>query len=532
MRFQSSYKVGKSSLRFAALALLASAATGCSSDATRFDTLFSKTDNLSTASIPQRQGGGSYGQAPIPQSDVNGGGMSALMASNNGYRNGNAGYQNNGGYQSSAGYQNNGGYGGVSPARAASAPSSIQRSQLAAPSAGYEPSTRQEAMAQPMPAAQQSAGLAPRSLAAPSSDNVVTNTTRSASGWTTANAPKVTVRPGESAASLSRRYGVPEKEILKANGGKVQVGQIAIIPTYGAPRNAAKAATDSADLAREGQTPLPQQSEQKVAVLPGGQMARDKAQGEAGKLTPPSGGKPMGGSYTVKPGDSLAKISRATGTPIDELKAANNLSTENIRIGQTLTLPGAGADTLKTASIPAQPAAAKPAAPAKVETASVAPQQAAKPAEQAPAATASVSDVEKKSDVASISPASTGISKYRWPVNGAVVAGYGANVNGSRNDGIDISVPEGTPIKAAENGVVIYAGNGLKQLGNTVLVRHDDGKVTVYGHAGSINVSRGQKVQRGQTLAASGMSGDAKRPQVHFEVRKDATPVNPITFLE
>lgn len=529
MRFQSSYKVGKSSLRFAALALLASAATGCSSDATRFDNLFSKTDAMPTASIPQRQGGGAYGQAPIPQGDLNGGAVSAPMANNNQY--GNGGYQNNAGYQGNGGYQNNGGYGGgMSPARTASAPSSIQRSELAAPTGSSEPTNRQQAMAQPMPGSQQSAGLAPRSLGAPSSDNVVTNTTKSTSGWTTANAPKVTVRPGESAASLSKRYGVPEKEILKANGGKVQAGQIAVIPTYGTPRNAAKAAADGTDLAREGQMPTPQQrSEQKVAVLPGTQ----KVQGEAGKLTPPTGGgKPEGGTYTVKPGDSLAKISRATGTPIDQLKAANNLSTENIRIGQTLTLPGAGSDTLKTASIPAQPAVAKPAAPAKAETASVAPQQAAKPTEPAPAATASVSDVEKKSDVASVSPASTGISKYRWPVNGAVVAGYGANVNGSRNDGIDISVPEGTPIKAAENGVVIYAGNGLKQLGNTVLVRHDDGKVTVYGHAGSINVSRGQKVQRGQTLASSGMSGDAKRPQVHFEVRKDATPVNPVTFLE
>jgi murein DD-endopeptidase MepM/ murein hydrolase activator NlpD len=140
--------------------------------------------------------------------------------------------------------------------------------------------------------------------------------------------------------------------------------------------------------------------------------------------------------------------------------------------------------------------------------------------------------VEKKADSGAAAPQSTGIGKYRWPVNGAVIAGYGQNVGGNRNDGIDISVPEGTPIKAAENGVVIYAGNGLKQLGNTVLVRHDDGKVTVYGHAGNINVTRGQKVTRGQALAVSGMSGDAKRPQVHFEVRKDATPVNPTTFLE
>lgn len=536
MRFESSYKVGKSGLRFAALALLASAATGCSSDATRFDGLFSSSDKMTTASIPQRQGGGAYGQAPIPHSDLNGRGMSAPVANNypanNTYQNRNA----NAGYQANANYPSNYGNSGVSSARAASAPVSVQRAELAAPSP--EPTTRQQAMAQPFPGRQQTASLAPKPLAVPSADAVVTNTTRQSSAWTTVNAPKVTVRPGETAAALSQRYGVPEKEILKANGGSLQPGQIAVIPTFGAPRNVAKATADSSDLAREGQMPAPsQQPDQKVAVLPGSQLARDKAQAEYGKLTPPTGGgmPPAGGSYVVKPGDSLAKISRATGVPVDALKNANGLSTESIRIGQTLTLPGAGktgTDAVKTASIPAQPAVQKPVAPAKVEPASVAPQHAAKATAEQPAATASVSDVEKKSDVASVAPTSTGISKYRWPVNGAVVAGYGANVNGSRNDGIDISVPEGTPIKSAENGVVIYAGNGLKQLGNTVLVRHDDGKVTVYGHAGSINVTRGQKVQRGQTLAASGMSGDAKRPQVHFEVRKDATPVNPTTFLE
>ena len=64
-------------------------------------------------------------------------------------------------------------------------------------------------------------------------------------------------------------------------------------------------------------------------------------------------------------------------------------------------------------------------------------------------------------------------------------------------------MPQGTPIKAAENGVVIYAGNGLKELGNTVLLRHDDGTVTVYGHADALSVARGQKVQRGQTLGGS-----------------------------
>ena len=87
-------------------------------------------------------------------------------------------------------------------------------------------------------------------------------------------------------------------------------------------------------------------------------------------------------------------------------------------------------------------------------------------------------------------------------------------------------------MKAAENGVVIYAGNGLKEFGNTVLVRHDNGLVTVYGHASELKVQRGQKVKRGEEIAESGMSGNAKSPQLHFEVRKDSSPVDPSTYLE
>ena len=100
------------------------------------------------------------------------------------------------------------------------------------------------------------------------------------------------------------------------------------------------------------------------------------------------------------------------------------------------------------------------------------------------------------------------------------------------HDYVAIPMPEGSDVKAAENGVVIYASNGLKGYGNTVLVRHDGDIVTVYAHAKSLNVKRGDKVQRGQVIAQSGMTGSAKRPKLHFEVRKNATPQNPIKFLE
>lgn len=519
MRFNSSSNMRKSAVRVAVAAFLASAATGCSSDATRFAGIFDK-DNLTTGSIPQRQGGGAYGVAPVPEENVGGGYQAAAPA--------NPSYGSNPSY-------NNRAY-AASPVRAASA-APIQRSELAPPpgvpqstSPGLSP--RQEAMAQPMPprpsATPTIASRAPRNLAG---DDVVTGSTPSA-GWSVMNAPKVTLRPGENAATLSKRYGVPEKEILKANNGQLVPGQIVVIPTYANGGNAAKVAAGDIDLSKKGNLPAPQQPQgQKVAMVPGPSGVRDKSLGESAKLTPPAGGDEGKGTYTVKPGDSLAKVARATNTPIDQLKAMNGITDGGIRIGQVLKVGSAG-DGVKTASIPAQPAVAAKAEAAAVKADAAQPKAAEKPA-AAQTQTASLSaDTQPKMDTTTPAPSSTGIGKYRWPVTGAVIASYGQNVNGSRNDGIDISVPEGTPIKAAENGVVIYAGNGLKQLGNTVLVRHDDGKVTVYGHAANISVSRGQKVQRGQTIATSGMSGDAKRPQVHFEVRKDASPVNPVTFLE
>jgi murein DD-endopeptidase MepM/ murein hydrolase activator NlpD len=528
MRVNSSSKMKKSAVRIAVAALLASTVAGCSSDATRFGGLFSDHDNLTTASIPQRQGLGAYGRAPVPTEDVG----NAV----------NSDYPSRGAAMAQPYPQANPApsyptAAQTSPARSAVAPVSVQRASLAAPGAApiapsRDPQSRAEALSQPMPApaAQQTAAVVRPAIVNP--DKVTTGST-GATGWSTANAPKVTLRPGETAATLSARYGVPEHEILRANGGALTPGQIAVIPTYAGGNRARNAAGD-VDLSKTNDRPVPAQPQQdKVAMLPT-PAVRDKSHPEAAKVVPPAGGpKPDGSAtYTVKAGDTLAKIARETRTPIDQLKAANGIKDGNIRIGQTLKVGSSVGDDVKTASIP-QTAPAAPAAQPKAEQVAVKPNTPAPAAAEKPSAqTSSLTDVEKKSDVNVAAPSATGIGKYRWPVTGAVIASYGQNVEGSRNDGINISVPEGTPIKAAENGVVIYAGNGLKQLGNTVLVRHDDGKVTVYGHAANISVTRGQKVQRGQTIATSGMSGDAKRPQVHFEVRKDATPVNPMTFLE
>lgn len=281
-----------------------------------------------------------------------------------------------------------------------------------------------------------------------------------------------------------------------------------------------------------------------VAVLPQTPQVKEKqATGTpattAKNMTPPSNG----GSYTVQSGDTLHAISRKTGSNVEAIKHANNMKDGVVRVGQSLIIPPSNAalaqnvantmkpkgavDQVKTASTPPaeQPKAVASAA-TQAATAPATPQvdTQAKPYTPPQASEKVIDDAEK--DVAA-APSATGVSGMRWPVRGRVVANYGKG-----SDGIDISVPEGTPIKAAENGVVIYSGDGLKEFGNTVLVRHDNGLVTVYGNASKLNVQRGQKVKRGEELGRSGMTGNATSPKLHFEVRKNSTPVDPSKYLE
>ena len=129
-------------------------------------------------------------------------------------------------------------------------------------------------------------------------------------------------------------------------------------------------------------------------------------------------------------------------------------------------------------------------------------------------------------------PAPVADGKLRWPVKGRVIAGFGPRNDGTHNDGINISVPLGTDVHAAENGAVAYAGSELKGYGNLILVRHENGLVTAYAHASEILVKRGDRVSRGQVIAKAGKTGAVDQPQLHFEVRRDQTPVDPTSYLE
>ncbi len=163
------------------------------------------------------------------------------------------------------------------------------------------------------------------------------------------------------------------------------------------------------------------------------------------------------------------------------------------------------------------------------QVASVPSMQPLKPAPVAPQPAAPAPQPEAKAPVAEPEQtASVSAGDFRWPARGRVIAGFGAN---GGNEGINIAVPEGTPVKAAEAGTVTYAGSEVKGYGNLVLVRHDNGYVSAYAHNGSLNVKRGEQVKRGQVIATSGQTGNVTSPQLHFEIRKGATPVDPMKHL-
>ena len=120
---------------------------------------------------------------------------------------------------------------------------------------------------------------------------------------------------------------------------------------------------------------------------------------------------------------------------------------------------------------------------------------------------------------------------FIWPVQGPVISNFGAGAGGTRNDGINIAIPAGTPILAAASGTVTYAGDELKDYGNLLLIKHADGYVTAYAHADTLIVKKGQSVTKGEVIAFSGSTGDVATPQLHFEIRQGTQPVNPSSLL-
>jgi murein DD-endopeptidase MepM/ murein hydrolase activator NlpD len=223
--------------------------------------------------------------------------------------------------------------------------------------------------------------------------------------------------------------------------------------------------------------------------------------------------------HVVRAGESLHSIARIYHKPVTLIARANNLAVEaTLKAGERITIPD-----MKEASQATPSRVEASASPPTTKVAMADSAQTARLVESAPA-------MASQEAVKNAEPAGS-LPGFRWPVRGRVIAAFGPKSNGVQNDGINLAVPEGTPIKAAEDGVVAYAGSELKGYGNLVLVRHPNGFVTAYAHASDILVKRGETVKRGQVIAHAGQTGNVTSPQLHFEIRKGATPVDPSQYL-
>jgi murein DD-endopeptidase MepM/ murein hydrolase activator NlpD len=337
-------------------------------------------------------------------------------------------------------------------------------------------------------------GNNPAHASAPAADvtgSVAAPKSAASGHWSLQGGTSVTVAPGETVESISRRHGVPASAIMQANNlspsGAIHPGQQLVIPRY-SPSSVANASP-------------------------------------ATRVTPPA--KPLGsapagnpGVHVVAPGETLSKISRLYGKPLGDIAKANNIQpSAKLNVGDRLVIPGVRASAIKSKARPLisqAPAASSEPASEPLQSASV-----FAPVAEAPSAKDAVKSAEGTGS----------LPKFRWPANGRVIAGFGPSANGQQNDGINIAVPENTPVKAAEDGVVAYAGSELKGYGNLVLVRHPNGYVTAYAHAKELLVKRGDQVKRGQVIARSGQTGNVNAPQLHFEIRKGAAPLDPVKFL-
>ena len=294
------------------------------------------------------------------------------------------------------------------------------------------------------------------------------------------------------------------------------------------------------------------------------------------------------GSVVVQPGDTLYAISRYHQTALQALVEANNLAPPFIiKPGQVLRLPGqlgqpgappppaasaqnqiASTELAPPVSAPAKkredevkqtagaekisppnaivmnktvPTTARPADPipdsGEDQSSTHSMEDDAVPALPPPAPVRKPIEVEKKKAALSVEAAvatpvrESRVVRFLWPAKGPILSDFGPKQNGLHNDGINIAMPPNGPIMAAGDGIVSYAGNGLRGYGNLLLIRHEGGWVTAYAHNSELLVEKGVTVKRGQLIAKAGRSGGVNQDQLHFEIRQGTKAVDPKPLL-
>ncbi|MBE7220637.1 MAG: peptidoglycan DD-metalloendopeptidase family protein [Caulobacteraceae bacterium] len=331
---------------------------------------------------------------------------------------------------------------------------------------------------------------------------------------------------GESAAMLAARYNVPTDALIHANGfrsaAEIRPGTRLVIPVY----QAGGSRVAESEPRPHGRERLAKEhlDKDRVASTGAGKAAKAKRE-EVAERDEPRKGRHDDEVMHWKKGPAPARMSEADPkAKADDKRAARKLEREEkaerepTKAERKAAKQQAKAEEQNPLRHKVATAEMREEAPSKPKHEEVAQAPHKSQADTTP--TASLPPAEEK-------VAASGGPEFRWPAHGRIIQGFKT----AGNDGINIAVPDGTPVKAAESGVVAYAGSEIKGFGNLVLIRHPNGFVTAYANNGNISVKRGEQVKRGQTIASSGQSGNVSSPQLHFEVRKGSTPVDPTHYL-
>lgn len=209
-------------------------------------------------------------------------------------------------------------------------------------------------------------------------------------------------------------------------------------------------------------------------------------------------------SYVVQAGDTFRGIAQRLGVEVEDLGAINGVpSPYVVRIGQVLRVPLPRRPEPVYASPPSrEPAPAKVAAPT-------------------PRAPVQATPARKLA----------GAPRLAWPTDGAVATGFGQPIKGIPSNGMDLAAYKGMTVRAAAAGTVIFAGHEPERFGLLLVLDHGDGWASAYGYLGDLTVKEGQTVRAGERIARIGATGEARRPTLHFELRKDNVAVDPRPYL-
>lgn len=273
-----------------------------------------------------------------------------------------------------------------------------------------------------------------------------------------------------------------------------------------------------------------------VATGPASTAAGASAAGTSTAAKPLPGienaGKP--GYYTVRPGDTMIRIGLETGQSWRDIARWNGLDNPNIiEVGQVLRIIPPGTAAVAAAPLPPAPAPAsegvvtRPVTSPSTVTATSLPASGTRTA-----ATPSVTPQPVPAASAPLPPASSPSDEdigWIWPVTGGA-ANIVARFDEVSNKGVGISGKLGDPILAAGDGRVVYAGAGLRGYGNLIILKHNNTYLTAYAHNQTLLVKEDQTVRKGQKIAEMGNS-DADRTKLHFEIRRQGKPVDPLRFL-